>query len=1246
MANQPTKYRKFVVGAASAALVASAVAPVASAKDFSDTKGNTHEAAIDALSDAGIISGYEDGTFKPNKTLTRSDVVKLLGKWLVSEGREIPADYKTNPRFTDLTSASNDELLKYAAVVKDNGVFNGSNGRLLAGDNITRENMAVVLVRAFDTVNDINLVEYVEGQDFKKEVTDRSAAKSEARTAIDVLDFFDITTVANFNPKGTATRGHFATFLHNFLNADLSQVTGVVAGVESITAVNNTTVEVKFVEKVEDLAALDFAIEGLKIDNKVLKQTDAKTVVLTTAVQEGGKTYTVTANGNKLGTFSGVSAVVPTAISVVTPSQQGVIGKDITVSATVTVPEGQSKAGVPVTFNVVNDKVTNEKLEAVAYTNADGVASYTYTRYYASEDNIAAYATSKSSVVSSGKVYWDTAIQLAVEELTTGNDLANETKKSYKVTGDANTTYYIAIKENLSVTPDKITNVKVQNYNTTPETTDDFVTPYTLSTSSQNVVAAVRTNSNGEGSFTIYGSNLEATPIVYSPESTPTNPQTYTYNRLDLQAQAPTVKFSRVDQLALTVVGEGTANSAQSAQNLAAGNVAANATSVGGRTYTVTVTAKDGKVAPEGTTAYVTFQAANYGIDTNGGIYFSTGAKAFESILKADNTAKVFPITVGKDGKAQFRVAGNGATTFVKPTVFLNTAGSTATPALDTADIQQVAEVTYFKSASVTNAVLSVKDEYGRTVTSVDAGKDAYFTYQSVDQNGFAYRPTGWTTEGTTQLVWVPVYGTDAAGNQVILRFEQKTEVTPGTTVHQYTLAFDVTSLFGNATVKDAAGNVLNPTNPTQNLGNTKTYHVKSDADGKAIVRVTSAAADTVTVNVTGANTILPTQSASVSFTNSSAVPALYTGVVESINSASRTLKFAGKNAISYGGNNVVYRNLNNTPIANADDFASALVNAAGTVQVTYEVKDGVTTFYIYSISSTGTAPTDTAAAPTVTATLVDTDLDAGEIGGVLAITTTNASVASVKVNGVDLTPVNGIYTVAQNTPSNATIVVTVVNSVGTTVSHTVNVTDVSQKAAAVDTLIEGFATPDATQAQVTAARTAYDALTAAEKALVKPANVSKLQAEEAKLAAATDAAKATAVDTLIEGFATPDATQAQVTAARTAYDALTAAQKALVKSANVSKLQAEEAKLAAASANAEIAAAKTAIGTTHEFAAGTDLTANNSATLKTALDTKANNAKINLVVTKDTDTSYTVVISHADGGTSETVTVTVSAAS
>ncbi len=222
MANQPSKYSKFLLGAASAALVASAVAPVASAADFKDTKGNTHEVAIDALSDLGIISGYPDGSFQPNKVLTRSDVVKMMGKWLVSLGNEVPTDYKSNPRFTDLNADSNNELLQYAALVADHGVFQGNNGKLDPTGNITRENMALVLVRAYDAINGTDLVETVKGEDFKRDVTDLATAKAEARPYIDVLDYYDITNPAApvFNPKGTTTRGQFASFLHRTANLD------------------------------------------------------------------------------------------------------------------------------------------------------------------------------------------------------------------------------------------------------------------------------------------------------------------------------------------------------------------------------------------------------------------------------------------------------------------------------------------------------------------------------------------------------------------------------------------------------------------------------------------------------------------------------------------------------------------------------------------------------------------------------------------------------------------------------------------------------------------------------------------------------------------------------------------------------------------------------------------------------------------------------------------------------------------
>ena len=871
MANQPKKYKKFVATAATATLVASAIVPVASAASLSDIAGNTHEEAINALVDAKVISGYPDGTFKPNKTLTRSDVVKLLGKYLETEGYAPAADYATNPAFNDLKAGSNEELLKYASIVKEAGVFAGSNGNLLAGDKITRENMAITLVRMINTLKDVSLEEFVAAQDFKGDVKDLNVAKAEARSAIAVLDFYDITNpaVSNFNPKGDTTRGQFATFLHKTINADFA---GASATTGTVKAINNTTVEVTFGKEIADIKALDFAIEGLTVENAVVKQTDKKTAVITTSAQEAGKEYTVTEGGKAIGKFTGIVAVIPTAINVTTASVQGTIGKEVTVKAQVTVPEGQSKAGIPVTFNIVNDNSNlNAKIEDVAYTDENGVASYSYTRYYEHNDSVVAYATQKSTVVSDGKVYWNA--KLAITEITTGNELANNAKKSYKVTGAANTTYYIAIKENLGKTPDKyLKDVFVQD-----ATTGTFVTPYELTTGATSF-ATVKTNAAGEGSFTVHGEGVEVTPIVYSPETTPTTPATFTYNKKDLQAEAPTVKFSQVNLLDLSVVAEGTADSAQYL------NVPVKYSdgSVGGREYTVTVTDTKGNVAPQGTKAYVTFAF-------NGDVYFSTGTKDFVKVSK-DLAAQ--EIVVGKDGKAKFRVAGKGNAAYVTPTVFLNTAGKTDVPALDKTDIQKVSEPTYFKAPNVVNGKLTVEDIYGREVTTIGSDKAAYFIYQSVDQNGFDYVPT-FTTGTTSQLVWIPVYGTDSNGNQYIIRFEQQTINNVGSTSTSiYTLSFDVTSLFGNVHVTDAAGNQL------QNLGNTNTYRVTSDAEGKAIVRVQATGSDTVNVNVTGVNNYLPSKSASVSFVATS-TPVVLNGKVTLVSPANETVNVGG-HVISY----------------------------------------------------------------------------------------------------------------------------------------------------------------------------------------------------------------------------------------------------------------------------------------------------------------------------------------------------------
>jgi len=59
-------------------------APAASAGggSFSDTDGHWAEAAIERVRVAGIISGYADGTFRPDQALTRAEAVTMINKLL------------------------------------------------------------------------------------------------------------------------------------------------------------------------------------------------------------------------------------------------------------------------------------------------------------------------------------------------------------------------------------------------------------------------------------------------------------------------------------------------------------------------------------------------------------------------------------------------------------------------------------------------------------------------------------------------------------------------------------------------------------------------------------------------------------------------------------------------------------------------------------------------------------------------------------------------------------------------------------------------------------------------------------------------------------------------------------------------------------------------------------------------------------------------------------------------------------
>nr|WP_025218595.1 S-layer homology domain-containing protein [Lysinibacillus varians]AHN23945.1 S-layer-like protein, SllB\ len=901
MANQPKKYKKFVATAATATLVASAIVPVASAAGFSDVAGNDHEVAINALADAGIINGYADGTFKPNQTINRGQVVKLLGRYLEAQGQEIPADWNSKQRFNDLPVTAEEELVKYAALAKDAGVFNGSNGNLNASQTMQRQQMAVVLVRAIKEIAGVDLVAEYKKANFVTEISDLDKAYSaEQRTAIVALEYAGITNVAHFNPGNSVTRGQFASFLYRTIE---NVVNNPEAGVAAVKAINNTTVEVTFDEEVDNVQALNFLISDLEVKNAAVKLTNKKVVVLTTAAQTADKEYTVSLGEEKIGTFKGIAAVVPTKVDLVEKSVQGKLGQQVTLKAQVTVAEGQTKAGIPVTFFIpgsANGVKTPVTVEAV--TNEEGIATYSYTRYAATNDTVTVYANGDRSKFSTGYVFWAVDQTLEITEVTTGATINNGANKTYKVTYKHPETgkpvsgkvLNVSVKENIDVTVDKLQNVTVNGV-------------AVVQTSTNNTRAAqITTDSRGEATFTVSGSNAVVTPVVF--EATATNvANTYsqTYTSDVLQASAAKVTFGAIQAAyTLEVTRDG-------------GEVAATGVT-NGRKYNIVVKDKDGKVAPN----EIVNVAFNEDID---GVISTVTSAQFVKVEDGKQVGyegKKITVRTNAKGEASFVIGSDTVNSYATPVVWIdinNQSGKDAN--LDKGEPSAVAPISYFQAPYLDGSKLvSYK---GTTETDKFAGGEvATFKVQLTNQSGKVVPNSGYTTKDVTYTV----YNTGANNVKV-----GTVEIAPNR-VHT------VVAPSGEITVTTVDG---------------KTSSVRVLATG-------------VAKEVNGNKEFAFTsKEATATFTSTSEIPNLFTGDIHSFDTDKETVVFTDgsvlKNAVKYAGETdktYVYRNVNGAPLSK-DQFVNILKGATSGVKVTYEVKENTVTFYVVSVNAGGTKPVD-----------------------------------------------------------------------------------------------------------------------------------------------------------------------------------------------------------------------------------------------------------------------------------------------
>lgn len=168
---------------------------------FSDVKStNSHKPAIDALAQRGIVSGFEDGTYRPSATITRGQVAKVLAKVM-----DLDTTNVDNPNFSDVPVGH--AYYKEIAALQNAQIISGfTDGTYRSGRGLTREQMARMLVNGFGlTYNDSPLP-------FSDVVMG-----SEAHYLVGSLYEYGITegrTRDTFDLASTVTRGQLASFVH------------------------------------------------------------------------------------------------------------------------------------------------------------------------------------------------------------------------------------------------------------------------------------------------------------------------------------------------------------------------------------------------------------------------------------------------------------------------------------------------------------------------------------------------------------------------------------------------------------------------------------------------------------------------------------------------------------------------------------------------------------------------------------------------------------------------------------------------------------------------------------------------------------------------------------------------------------------------------------------------------------------------------------------------------------------------
>lgn len=168
-------------------------------KIFSDMDEHWAKKYALLLSGGGIIEGYEDGTFRPDIDVTRSEFTKMI-VCLLNIQQTVTTD------FVDVSPQ--DWFAPYVGSAAAAGIVMGTDGKFYPDDNITRQDAAVILYRAINKT-----VSMQEGYVFFNDESKIADYSSHAIRALAEQNIINGVGNNLFEPESFTTRGQAAALI-------------------------------------------------------------------------------------------------------------------------------------------------------------------------------------------------------------------------------------------------------------------------------------------------------------------------------------------------------------------------------------------------------------------------------------------------------------------------------------------------------------------------------------------------------------------------------------------------------------------------------------------------------------------------------------------------------------------------------------------------------------------------------------------------------------------------------------------------------------------------------------------------------------------------------------------------------------------------------------------------------------------------------------------------------------------------